>query len=160
MTVFLRGLLHAVWLFVVSMALGVVVGGLAALGGPVADRVGATSAGWYWALALLLPLGLWGSTAGFVVQDEKLYEGWGGALGIPLIATVVGTVLTRFAYIWAATFGAALLSAGKLEAYAVTVAINTHFNGLAFWVVLAVTLVGAFIVGAWAHERANAIPFT
>jgi hypothetical protein len=155
-----RGLLHFSGLVTVILLLGVVVGGIAGLTASSAQAAGALNASWYLALAVLLPLGLWAIAATFIDQDEDLYEGWGGALGIPLIAGVLGALFAYLGYVWAAAFGASLVTMGKLDAYAVIVATQAHLSGLMFGAALAATVVGAVLVGVWSHWRANAIPNT
>ncbi len=160
MNIVKRSLILASGLAVISLALGIFVGGVAGLTTHTAEAAGALSASAYRLLALLLPLGLGVFLAAWVDQDEALYTGWGGALAVPLLAGLLGALFARLGYVWAATFGASVLSAGKLDAFAVNVATQARLSGLALWGVLLVTLVGALAVGAWAHAKVNKVPFT
>ena len=159
MAIVKRGLLHTVWLGVLALALGAVAGGWAGFTAGNAEAAGARCASLYPWLALVLPLGLWGSTAGFVKQDEDLYAAWSGALGVPLIAGAVGALFARLGFVWAATFTAVLVKAGKWQPFDVNLATQNHLSFPAFAGVLAAALLGAVLVGIWAHRRANAIPF-
>ncbi|NNJ12457.1 hypothetical protein EKD04_019205 [Chloroflexales bacterium ZM16-3] len=152
-----RSLLHASWLVTLILVFGASIGAVAGLTATTVDDAGKQCAQFYPLLAVILPLGVWGSTLGFLRQDEDLYANWSGAMGIPILAGVFGALFARLGYVWIAGVGAVILSVGKFDPYTINRAIQVNLSGLAFLGVLVTTLLGTALVGVWAHKRANRI---
>ncbi len=138
---------------VIVLIVGGIVGAIVGLSNNDAGAVGTQSAGLYIWQALLLPIGLWAVIAALLDQDRAVYAQLRAALIIALLAGLFGALFARLGYVMMATNIAVLVNA-RLDPVAVNAALQTQLTGSAVIAVLAVTLIGAALIGVWAHQRA------
>lgn len=145
-------LLHTVGLVGFAIILGIATGLVAGLATSNPQAAAAWSAAAYFALILLLPVGLWIVVVTFFDQDRELYEEWGPALAVTVIPAVLGALAARFAFVGPATTAAVIVKP-RLGAGALTVAMAEAFGWSQILAVLAATVAGAVLIAAWARRQ-------
>jgi hypothetical protein len=157
MSVIKKTVLHTVGLLATAVLAGIASGVIASLAGGDPKAVATWCARAYVALAVVLPLGLWIVTATFFDQDRELYDSWGPTLAVTVVPAILGALAARVAFVGPATTAVAVIEPG-LDRGGLVTAMAGAFGWAEVFAVVAMTVVGALLVAAWAKKRGAAIP--